>query len=118
MRWGSSTSRVPENSSSFLTPSATVTLPLGLLGSAAWVLPLVSGRSVLILPKFKSGNGAIVDLVRAIGQAHGAHRGIVARQPCVIGNAAATIGLDRLVDDLQRHVGRRDLDHVDFELRA
>src|SRR5215472_12955027 len=38
---------------------------------------LMIGRSVCILPKFKSGNGAVMHLVRTIGQAHGAHVGVV-----------------------------------------
>src|SRR6476661_5731542 len=98
MRCRSSTSLVPENSSSFLTPSATMTLPHPSWGAPSAAPPLV--RLVCILPKFKSGNGAVMHLVRAIGQAHGAHRGVVARQARIVGNAAAAIGLDRVVDDL------------------
>src|ERR1700756_1244982 len=34
-------------------------------------------RSVGILQKFDPGNGTVVDFVRAVGEPHGAHRGII-----------------------------------------
>src|SRR5271165_640299 len=148
MRCRSSTGLVPENSSSFLTPSATVTLPLRYSPS---LFPVIPGRCVsiepgisrfrvrlfeaprndgrgnvapslmrrvCILPKFKSGNGTAVDFIGAIRQTHGAHGSIVARKPGLVGDAGAAESLDRLVEDLQRHPGGGDLDHGDFELGA
>jgi len=56
-------------------------------GSANGKLPLVRSWSVCILPKFKSGNGAVVHLVRPVGQPHRAHRRIVPRQAGIVGNA-------------------------------
>src|SRR5438445_343280 len=65
------------------------TFPDHARGSAfLWVLPFLMGRSVCILPKFKSGNGAIMDLVRPVGEAHRAHRGVVARKARIVGNAS------------------------------
>src|SRR5271155_2962170 len=52
------------------------------------------GWSVCILPKFKSGNGAVVHLVRTVSQAHGAHVGVVLRQACILGDPGAAKGLD------------------------
>src|SRR6185436_8936773 len=60
--------------------------------------------SVLILPKFKSGNGAVVHLVRTVGEPQRADAGISLGEPRIVRDAAAAIGLDRVVDDLQRHV--------------
>ncbi len=59
-----------------------------------------------------------MDLVRTVGKAQGADAGIGLGEARVVGNAAAAPGLDRIVDDLQRHVRRRHLDHGDFELRG
>src|SRR3954465_6678868 len=90
--------------------------------AASWrsvaTLLLVTGRSVCILPKFKSGNGAIVHLVRTVGQPHGAHRSVIARQSRIVGDAGGAVGLDRVVDDPQRHVRTGNLDHGDLELRG
>ena len=44
------------------------------VGSAMPLLPLVFAGRVCILPKFKPGNGAIVDLVRTVGEPQGAHQ--------------------------------------------
>src|SRR5207245_4802810 len=77
------------------------TFPDHARGSAfLWVLPFLMGRSVCILPKFKSGNGAIMDLVRPVGEAHGAHRCLVARKARIVGNAGGAERLDRVADDL------------------
>src|ERR1700676_3691392 len=77
---------------------------------------LMRSGSVCILPKFKSGNGAVMDLVRPVGEAHRAHRGVVPCEPGVVGYTRGAERLDRVVDDLQRHIGRRYLDHGDLEL--
>src|SRR3984957_3436132 len=53
---------------------------------------LLISRSVGILPKFEPGNGAVVDFVRTVGKPHGAHRGIVPREPGVIRDARSAIG--------------------------
>src|SRR5882757_6414466 len=58
-----------------------------------------------------------MDLVRAVRQAHRAHRGVIARQTRIVGDAGGTERLNGVVDDLERHVGRRYLDHGDLELR-
>ena len=50
-------------------------------------VPLVP-RSVLILPKFKSGNGAVMHLVRAVGEAERADAGIGLGEPRIIRDAA------------------------------
>src|SRR4051794_37164919 len=87
--------------------------------SAAFAPPLCQlMRSVCILPKFKSGNGAIVHLVRTVCQTERTDMGIILCQAGLVGDTAAAIGLDRIVDDLQRHVGSRDLDHRDLGLRG
>ena len=70
----------PKTLRRFLTPSATMTLPHFLAGAPIRKLPLVRSGSVCILPKFKSGNGAVMDLVRTVGEPHRAHRGIVPGQ--------------------------------------
>ena len=57
-----------------------------------------------------------MDFVRPVGEAHRAHRGVVARKACLVGNTGTAERLDRIVDDLQRHVGRRHLDHGDLKL--
>src|SRR5271169_1431028 len=149
IRCRSSTGLVPENSSSLLTPSATVTLPQIFSGAPFLRAPLPSsvtnphgeeahgavsnhearfrpasfetlavqapqdegvktgcdavslmrsGR-VCILPKFKSGNGAVMDLVRPVGEPHRAHRGVVPRQPRIVGDAGCAECLDGVVDD-------------------
>src|SRR5260221_4425396 len=103
---------VPENSSSFLTPSVTMTLPYFLQGSANRKLPLMRSGSVCILPKFKSGNGAVMDLVPTVRQPHGAHPGIIARQTRVVGDAGVAERLAGVVDAFHGHVGRRHLDHA------
>ena len=75
-------------------------------------------RSVCILPKFKSGNGAVMNLVRTVGKTQRANAGIGLGKASVVGDAAAAPRLDCVVDDLQRHVRRRHLDHGDLELRG
>src|SRR3984885_12027762 len=112
MRCRSSTGLVPENSSSVLTPSATMTLPWIYWGASAGA-PLMRSGSVCILPKFKSGNGAVMDLVRAVGEAHRPHRGIIPGETRIVGDAGGAVRLDGVVDDPKRHVGRRHLDHGD-----
>src|SRR3954469_18751735 len=86
------------------------------LGSAIRGLPLV--RSVCILPKFKSGNGAVMHLVRTIREAERPDMGIILCQAGLVGDAAAAVSLDRIVDDPQRHVRGGDLDHRDLGLRG
>src|SRR5262249_42037575 len=75
-----------------------------------WPRSLSVHRSVCILPKFKSGNGTVVHLVGTVGETHGAHRRVVARQPRILGDAGATKRLNRLIDDFQRHIGGCNLD--------
>src|SRR3979490_736282 len=101
IRCRSSTGLVPENSSSFLTPSATMMLPQIFWGAPCVGLPLVRSGRVCILPKFKSGNGAVMDLVRAVREAHRAHRGVIARKTGIVGNAGGTERLNGVVDHLQ-----------------
>src|SRR6186713_3024424 len=78
---------------------------------------LVIGR-IGILPNLKSGNGAIVHLVRTVGETQRANARVVLGKAGFVGDARAAKSLDRLVDDLQRHVGRCDLDHGDLGLRG
>src|ERR1700676_5002030 len=58
---------------------------------------LMRSGSVCILPKFKSGNGAVMDLVRPVGEAHRAHRGIIPRKAGIVGNAGGAERLDGVV---------------------
>jgi hypothetical protein len=57
---------------------------------------------------------AIVDFVRPVGQAQRALARVGARKARIGGHACTAPSLDRIVDDLQRHAGRRHLDLRDF----
>ena len=57
---------------------------------------------------------ASMDLVRAVGQPECAHLGVDARETEVVRDTRTAVCLDRIVDDLERHVGGLDLDHRDF----
>src|SRR5690606_34460701 len=57
---------------------------------------------------------ALVDLVRAVGDAQRPLVGPEAGEREVVGHAAAAVDLDRPVDDLERHVRSLDLDRGDL----
>ena len=57
-----------------------------------------------------------MDFVRTVGDAQRALAGVHLGETEVLRNTAAAVGLDRIVDDLERHVGRLDLDHRDLGL--
>src|SRR3954471_22904818 len=74
------------------------------IGSASMLSRLMTGR-VCILPNLEPGNGAIVHLVRAVGETERADVGVVLGKAGFVRDACTAEGLDRLIDDLQRHVG-------------
>src|SRR3984893_17780497 len=79
---------------------------------------LVRSGSVCILPKSRSGKGAFMALVRPVRQPQRANTGIGLGEPRLVGDTGPAVRLNRVVDDLQRHVGGRHLDHGDLELRG
>ena len=56
-----------------------------------------------------------VNFVWAVGEAQGAHAGIGPREPELTRHARTPMGLNRVVDDLQRHDGGLDLLGKDFK---
>src|SRR5438876_12303152 len=70
-------------------------------------------RSVCILPKFKSGNGAVMHLVRTISQAERTDMGIIPRQAGLAGGSAAAVRPDGIVAGPQPHVRGCRVDHRD-----
>ena len=57
-------------------------------------------------------------LVGSVRQPQRALMGVGVGGPVVVRHAAAAMRLDGIVDDLERHIGRLDLDHGDFLLGA
>ena len=57
-------------------------------------------------------------LVRTVRQPQRADMGVGVGETRIVGHAGAAERLDRVVDDLQRHVRRGDLDHCDLKLRG
>ena len=70
-----------------------------------------------VAAQFAAGDDHAMHLVRAIRQAQGALCHVHARQGRVLGNAQGTVHLDRLVDDADRDIGHRSLDHRDPDPR-
>ena len=56
-------------------------------------------------------------LVRTIGEPQRSDRGISSRQPDIVGHSRAAERLDRVIDHLECHQRRRDLDLRDLGLR-
>mmetsp|Transcript_8030 Transcript_8030/g.15497 ORF Transcript_8030/g.15497 Transcript_8030/m.15497 type:complete len:498 (+) Transcript_8030:657-2150(+) len=73
-------------------------------------------RQLHVAGDLKLGQRVAMHLVRAVGQAQGALVGPHHGQRGVVGHAHAAEDLDGPVDDLQRHIGRDDLDHRDLGL--
>ena len=67
-----------------------------------------------MLAKFDAGNRAGVHFIRAIGQPQRALMRISRRQAKVVGNTAAAMRLNGIVDNLQRHIRGLHLNHRDF----
>lgn len=68
-----------------------------------------------MLSKLESSIGTAVDFVRAIRKTHGSYGGIIACESS-LGNAGTAESLYRLINDLECHSRRGDLDHSDLEL--
>ena len=75
-----------------------------------------SGPALVWRREFQPRDRAVVDLVRPVGEAQRAHVRVGAGEIEIVGDAAAAMRLDRVVDDLERHARRGDLDHRDLEL--
>src|SRR4029078_3927059 len=71
----------------------------------------------LSLPQLDAGDGALVDLVRAVDDAHDARAGPGVGEAEILADAGAAMRLDRAVDHVQHHLRRHHLDHRDLGLR-
>src|SRR4051794_7745315 len=75
-------------------------------------------RLVGVFLHLEPGDGAVVHLVGTVGKPERADSGIVLGETGLVRDAGAAERLDRVVDDLERHVGGGDLDHGDLALRG
>ncbi|ACG79582.1 regulatory protein, TetR [Phenylobacterium zucineum HLK1] len=73
------------------------------------------GLQVAVAGHLQPGDGAVVDLVGTVGQPQGPLVGVGARQAEVVGDPGPAVRLDGIVDHLQRHGRRLDLDHGDLQ---
>src|SRR5690349_14050180 len=64
-------------------------------------------------PELNAGHGALVDLVRAVDDAHDARARPGIGQPEILADAGAAMRLDRPVDNGEQHLRRHYLDHRD-----
>jgi hypothetical protein len=92
--------------------------PARTAGGCSAAPPTEPRSGVEVLAELLAGDGADVDLVRAVGDAQGAQAGVHAREREVLAHAAGAMHLDGAVDDVQRDARRDDLDGRDLPARA
>ena len=73
--------------------------------------------SIRVFAKLKPCDGTIVNFIGTVCKTQGADARIVLGETRFVGHAGGAERLNRIVDDAQRHVGRRHLNHRDFKLR-
>src|SRR5271157_708079 len=76
------------------------------------------GGLVSVLAQFLTGDGTLVHLVRAVGEAQRAQVRPRQGKREVVGHPAAAVHLNRSVDDRQRDLRSRHLDRRDLRLRC
>ena len=76
-----------------------------------------NSNHIRMLLEFHACDGATMDLVGPVGKAQGANAGIGFGEAEIGRHAGAAMGLNGVVDDLERDPWRGDLDHGDFALR-
>ena len=73
--------------------------------------------NVGVLLELNPRNRPAMNFIRAVSETQGSDSGITIGEAEIFRDAAAAMGLDRVVNDLERDTRRGDLDHGDLALR-